>query len=242
VGADFRDRLYARYVSAFKGIAPRDASDLERRRAWSRIKILPLLQGVDRSAPLLELGCGPGDLLGLLREEGFGAAEGIDVSAEQVAIAAARGLPVRHGDALALLREARERYAAILAIDFFEHFTKDELLDLFPLVHEALRPGGVLLLQTPNGEGLFPNAVIYGDLTHVTIFTPGSLEHILTLAGFAEIRCFETGPAPKNLAGRLRGLAWSVIKLSAGLVRRIETGKAQRIWTENLICRCRRPL
>ena len=83
--------------------------------------------------------------------------------------------------------------------------------------------------------------MIYGDLTHMTIFNPGSLLQLLTLSGFDQIEFFETGPAPMGLTGRLRAhRPRSVIRGAASLVRRIETGKLQRIWTENMICRCRR--
>ena len=237
---DFRDKLYERYVSTFKGIEEPGPATLRSNEDWARRRILPLLSDVDPGAPVLELGCGQGEMLALLRSEGFESVHGVDISSEQVARAVARGLDVRTGEARQVLAAARSRFAAILAFDFFEHFTKDELLEILPLVHDALRPGGTLLLRTPNGDGLFPNQVVHGDLTHLTIFNEGSMGQVLRLHGFVDVECRETGPVPGNLVGWLRTLAWSVIRSLANLVRRIETGKTQRIWTENLICRARR--
>ena len=115
-------------------------------------------------------------------------------------------------------------------------------MGLAPLLFAALRPGGRLLVQTANGAGLFPSQVIYGDLTHVTIFSPQSLAQLLRSAGFSDLAFYETGPIPLRLRGRLDVALWSAIKLLANAVRSIETGKRQAIWTENFICLARKPL
>ena len=82
--------------------------------------------------------------------------------------------------------------------------------------------------------------MIYGDLTHLTIFTPQSLVQLLRLFDFEAFRFVETGPAPVGLKGRFRVLAWGFVKACLNLLRRIETGKAQSVWTENMICRATR--
>jgi SAM-dependent methyltransferase len=237
----FRAALYGRYVSAFKGRdAVLEGAALASFRAWWWYRLGPLLADLPRDARILELGCGAGHVLALLREHGFTRVEGVDVSAEQVELAVTRGVPARVGDARELLAAHDGNYAAILAFDFIEHFDRDELLDLAAAIRRALAAGGRLVLHTPNGEGLMPGQVIYGDLTHLTIFTPGSLEQLLRFAGFTDFAFSEAGPAPLGLRGILRVLAWKLVKLLAGVVRRVETGKRQAIWTETLFCRCRK--
>lgn len=238
--SNFRSELYRRYVSTFKGQAPRRVEeDLSGFFAWCDHKYAPLVEALPRDGAVLELGCGPGHMMTWLRRLGFTRIEGIDISAEQVDIALAAGLDASVADVFDVL-EGGKRWRAILALDFFEHFSKDELMRMMPAIRDALEPGGVLILQTPNGAGLFPHQIVYGDLTHMTIFTPESMRQLLTLSGFEDARFSETGPAPKDLKGRLRLLAWRGIRGTANLVRAIETGKTQQIWTENLICRCRR--
>jgi len=238
--SDFRTRLYERYDSAFKKTAEVETeAGVRSYWGWCSHKILPLLDGVDRRAPLLELGCGAGYLLALLKERGFGDVLGIDVSQEQVELATRRGVEARCEDANAFLADNSRRYDAIVALDFVEHFTKDELLDMLPRICSALSDNGILILQTPNGEGLFPNQVVYGDLTHLTILNPGSLEQLLNVTGFGEVVFRETGPVPNSATGFVRKLLWSLIRGAATAVRVIETGRRQRIWTENMLCRCR---
>lgn len=236
--SDFRRALYASYVSDFKRVEPA-ATARERQAywAWCERRYLPLLEGVHRDWPVLEVGCGPGQLLEFLGQRGFSRRVGIDLSEEQVRRAHVRQQPALVADALPFLRTQPGRFGLIVAVDVFEHFARDELIPLVQAIHAALRPGGVLLVQTANGQGLFPNQVIYGDLTHLTIFTPGSLGQLLRRSGFGELRFAETGPVPFRLRGRLNSMAWWAIRELASVVRQVETGKRQTVWTENFLCR-----
>ena len=190
---------------------------------------------------ILDVGCGSGLLLAYLARKGFRCAEGVDVSEEQIELAKARSLRVRCGDVFGFLEGRAEAFKAIIALDFVEHFTKEEALSLFALLFRTLKADGILLIQTPNGQGLFAGQVIYGDLTHCTIFTPESLSQVLRLAGFDQILFDETGPVPRSLTGALRLLLWNGIKRAASFIRLVEAGKRQNIWTENVICVCRKP-
>jgi SAM-dependent methyltransferase len=185
----------------------------------------------------LEIGCGAGGLLAYLERRGFSHARGIDISTEQIAHAHERGVHAEIGDAFDFLEHNQHPFAGILAVDVLEHFSRDELLRLAPLLHAALRPGGRLIVQTANGAGLFARQVIYGDLTHMTILTPDSLAQLLRPVGFGDFRFYETGPIPIRLRGKIDVALWTVLKTVANSVRSIETGKRQSIWTENFICR-----
>ncbi len=237
--ADFREQLYSRYVSAFKG--PRDDAQDLRWYRWAEYKFVPLLNGLSRESPILDIGCGAGQMLQLLRDHGFTNASGIDVSAEQVRLATDRGLNAAVDDVFRCLRESPASFDAISALDVVEHFDKSEQIPLFESIYTALRPGGRLIIETPNGEGLFAGQVIYGDLSHLTIFSEGSLSQLLRLLGFEEIEFYETGPTPKDLKGRVRGFLWRIVRLVANSARIIESGETQRLWTKNLICCCRKP-
>jgi len=232
---DLRAHLYRGYVSTFKG----EPADLlgEGAFIWWEHKYLPLLADLDRGAAILEVGCGSGGLLAYLVRRGFSHALGVDISAEQIALARRRGVDAEQHDALEFLKARSARFDAIIAVDVLEHFTRDELADLMARIFAALKPNGRLLVQTANGAGLFPGQVIYGDLTHQTIFTPESLGQLLRAVGFDALNCYETGPVPVRVRGKLDMALWTAIKAVASSVRHIETGKRQAIWTENFICR-----
>lgn len=237
---DFRGDLYGQYVSGFKALEkPMDARSFESYLKWCRFRLGPFLAQISRDAPVLEVGCGPGNLLLYLAREGFTKARGIDISPEQAQLAAERGLDVEVADVFDFLPRA-PKVQLVLAIDFIEHFEKDEVLELLRLFYGVLDRDGWLIIQTPNGQGLFPHQVIHGDLTHLTILSPSSLRQALHRAGFSDVRFKETGPVPKDIVGIGRVILWQVVKLAANLVRAIETGKTQSIWTENLICVARK--
>ena len=226
--------MYEGYVSTFKGEASSDSAGAV---AWWDHKYWPLLRDLPADAAILEIGCGNGALLAYLARRGFSHARGIDISAEQVALARRRGVRADVGELFAVLGDTPARLDALIAVDVLEHFSRDELARLAPLLAGALRPGGRLLVQTANGAGLLPGQVIFGDLTHLTIFTPPTLAQLLQPVGFVDLACYETGPIPIRLRGKIDVALWRGVKAIANAVRAIETGKRQAIWTENFICR-----
>jgi len=239
--SDFRTDLYNKYVTAYKGINTEYSTKaIQVYHDWCRAKILPQIRNVDPSAKILELGCGPGIFLNFLKNEGFLNAEGIDISTEQVQIAVKNEVKAQVSNVFEFLKEQPEKFQLIFALDFIEHFTKEELRQLIPFIFNALQPGGWFILQTPNGQGLFPGQVIYGDLTHLTIFTPDSLEQLLRLFKFTNFHFLETELATSNWKGKIRFLLWKFIKIILNLMRRIEMGKTQTIWTEAMLCFCQK--
>jgi 2-polyprenyl-3-methyl-5-hydroxy-6-metoxy-1,4-benzoquinol methylase len=238
---DFRSRFYERYVSQFKQTNAQESQhDRDAFARWSDARYRPYFNHLPNNAAILDLGCGHGRMLRYLRTSGYANVHGIDISAEQCAIAVADGLRAEEADIFEYLKTHPEEFDLIIAIDVVEHFTKDELLTMFDLVNGALKPNGTVLLQTANGEGLFPGHIMFGDLTHSTIFNPGSMEQLLKLTGFDLIRFSETAPLANGAKGELRVAAWSVITGIANLVRQVECGKTQAIWTENFITAARK--
>lgn len=237
----FRKAFYELYVSHFKQDYSRmSEAELARQREWARHKYLPLLEGLQPQSPILEIGCGPGYLLDFLKLSGFQNIEGIDISAQQIALAKARGHHVAVADVFAHLEGKQGAYDAIIAIDLFEHFRQDELLRLVPAIERALKPNGILLLQTPNGQGLFAPRIIYGDFTHLTIMTPNSMRQLLSLFAFSNFRFAESGPVPVGLKGRLRVMAWKCIRATLNLISQVECGQPGELWTMNMICAARK--
>ena len=145
-----RNRLYAAYASQHAGWGKGDTARLIYRR-----DIRPALPEAG-SGPVVDIGCGQGDLLRLLLADGYDAV-GIDVSPEQVAIARASGLDlIREGDYNEVLTERSGQLAAVMATDLLEHLTKPEVLETFDRVAAALMAGGVFIavyrtLEAPLG-------------------------------------------------------------------------------------------
>jgi len=240
--AELREVLYGSYRSGFKAVDGASPRPLTRSQtAALRQFIDPFLVGLPKSAAILDLGCGDGTLLAHLRASGFTNARGVDYSAEQVSAAQARGVSAEQGDLFETLAAAPAAFDAILVIDVVEHMTKPELARLGHLLREALRPGGLLVVQTPNGEGVGAGRIVYGDLTHETIFNESSLGQYLRAFGFTDLRFRETGPVPHSLPGRLRWIAWRGLRAAAQLASLVQTGHCPKVLTAVILAACRAP-
>jgi hypothetical protein len=143
-------------------------------------------------------------------------------------------------DAFETLPRHTEHYAAILALDFLEHFTREELPALLALIHNALKKEGILIIKTPNGTSPFAAEIVHDDLTHASVFGPASLSHLLHLSGFRDIQITESSPVPYGLKSSIRAILWAVVRWSANTLKRIESGRTQPVWSENMICCCRK--
>jgi O-antigen chain-terminating methyltransferase len=155
------------------------------------------------AAPVLDIGCGRGELLLMLREAGVDAS-GIEADAALVQAARRRGLDVIEGDALDSLRaQPDDSRGAITAIHLFEHFEVDRLQALLAEARRVLRPGGVLLVECPNPHCLRVGASLYWqDPTHLRPLLPESLELYLEAGGFQvlELEYLHPFPAEQRLS------------------------------------------
>jgi SAM-dependent methyltransferase len=142
----------------------------------------------ERTARILDIGCGPGALLLALREAGYTNAEGVDVDAPAVAAAVKRGLAVERIDSLdGFLSGRPASYDVAIMSHVLEHLPKPEIVPTLTRVRGALRPGGRLFLMVPNAQSSTGAYWAFEDFTHSTLFTSGSVLYVLRKAGFGEI-------------------------------------------------------
>lgn len=235
--SDIREQIYQKYHSQFNAELLKDPKkEITSLKKYYNARILPVIKQYPPDAKILEIGCGTGNLLEFLSENGFKNLTGIDISDEQIKLAKKSKLNVFVADVFKFLESSNSNYDIIFALDFIEHFQKIELQKLFSLVFDSLNREGTFFIRTPNGQGLHSTDIIYGDLTHMTIFNPVSLSQILKLTGFSDIIFFENPPIIKNLKGFLRVILWQIIKSIANLVKIVEIGAPQKIWTRDFYC------
>ena len=136
------------------------------------------------SAPVLDLGCGRGELLELLRSRGV---EAVGVEADRALVAGARrrGLRVIDGDVTAVLSEqADASWGGVVAMHLFEHLQPAQLLRCLGEIRRVLRPGGVLMAECPNPHSLrVGGSLFWLDPTHVRPLLPETLELFMLASG-----------------------------------------------------------
>jgi SAM-dependent methyltransferase len=138
-------------------------------------------------APVLDLGCGRGEFLTLLREAGI-EARGVDVDADMVAYARGEGLEVEHIGAVEYLETLEDGFlGGIFAAQLLEHLPAPTVVRLLELAAEKLRPGGLLVAETINPVSPIALRNYFADLTHAQPLVPETLELLARQAGFASV-------------------------------------------------------
>ncbi len=139
---EYKDRFYRAYYSSH--IVPRKGEfTLERFEAYARVfdRVWSGTLPADKSARILDAGCGSGSLVWWMQQRGYQQAGGIDVSAEQVATAHALGVRnVAEGDLIPYLAGKPGWYDRVILRDVIEHFTRDAIVDTLDTCRRALRP------------------------------------------------------------------------------------------------------
>lgn len=157
------------------------------------------LSDLQDSGPVLDLGCGRGELLLLLREAGI-EATGVEGDAALVEAATRRGLETIQGDVLDVLQKLdAESWGAVTAIHLFEHLHPATLAAVLAEIRRVLRPQGLLIAECPNPHTLRVGASLYWqDPTHQRPLLPETLELMLRAAGFRLDRRELMHPFPED--------------------------------------------
>lgn len=158
-------------------------------------RYLPYLQAIPAGAPVLDLGCGRGESLALLKDNGI-PGRGVDSSARMVQLCRERGLTAEVGDLFEVLSRVEEgSLGGVVSFHVIEHLPPGALDRLVRLAYRALRPGGVLILETPNPLSVVVAARNFWlDPTHIRPVHPESLRLMYELAGFDPIERLDLRP------------------------------------------------
>lgn len=146
---------------------------------------LPYFTGFQR---VLDIGCGNGEFLRLLQDAGH-TAVGVDIDPAMVEASRRQGLTAYEADVLTWLPTQAGHYDAIFSSNVIEHLDAPAVSALVAGAYQALRPGGLLLLGTPNPESAIVHFHEYWrDPTHVRLYSRQLLEFFFDNAGFVQVQ------------------------------------------------------
>ena len=226
--SSYRERIYKNYTQNIQNkpneFEPGAAGRLARARDYYLRGWLP----ESKQAKIVDLGCGAGELLYFFRQRAYENLCGVDVSPQQVEVATPVVPSVEMGNAIDFVEGAVGEYDLITAFDVIEHFQKHEVLRFLDGCQEALKPGGRLVLQTPNAETPWGTHHRYNDFTHEVCFNPNALTNLLQLCGLSEVEVRETGPVPAGYSAKssVRWMLWQGIRAVLKFYNVVETGNS----------------
>jgi O-antigen chain-terminating methyltransferase len=180
---------YVAFEDQFRGS---DEEIREKLRAY-----VPVFAG---ASDVLDVGCGRGEFLALLKVEGI-SARGVDANHEMAASARERGLDVEEGEALAYLSSRPDgSLGGLMASQVVEHLEPAYLMRLLETAHHKLRPGAPIVIETINPAcwlAFFSSYI--RDFTHVRPVHPETLQYLLRASGFGGVSIRYSAPVPEHM-------------------------------------------
>jgi 2-polyprenyl-3-methyl-5-hydroxy-6-metoxy-1,4-benzoquinol methylase len=147
-------------------------------------KVLP----ENKSAKILDIGCGFGQTLRALSGMGYTNIHGVDISDEAVQHCRDSGLKVEMvTDLASYMEENRQAYDFILMSHVLEHIEKTLIIPYVKAIKFMLKENGLFMVMVPNAQSNTDCYWAYEDFTHSTLFTTGSLYFVLLAGGFKEV-------------------------------------------------------
>lgn len=175
------DSLYVALEDHFRGAE----SVIKERQA----SYLPYIaSAVSTDVPLLDIGCGRGEWLAVLKDNNI-PASGIDSNIVCIEDCKSKGLSVVQADLLDALRNTPEdSLGAVTMFQVMEHLPFPVLVETFRLILRALKPGGVLIAEVPNAKNLRVSAgTFWIDPTHQRPLFPEFLQFLASELGFNSV-------------------------------------------------------
>ncbi|MBS0630726.1 MAG: methyltransferase domain-containing protein [Verrucomicrobia bacterium] len=194
----FYDERFARFYLAFENRYRGSEAEISQRLAI----YLPVLTEIAAppELPVLDLGCGRGEMLQLLRDAGL-KARGVDTNEEMLKRCRSAGHEVVSADAIAYLAKLPDGSCrAITAFHLIEHLPFPKLLELLQEARRVLVPGGALILETPSCHNLLVAATTFhSDPTHNHPLPATLMSFALEHTGFAAIELRFLHPYPEDM-------------------------------------------
>lgn len=137
---------------------------------------------------VVDLACGDADFVALLLAQGIDAV-GVDADVKTCADAQAKGLPVICQNVFDYLAAApSDSVDGIFSAHLVEHLAYPQVIELIQQAMRILRPGGRIVLVTPDCRSLFSHLEMYYlHFGHVSFYHPRLLRFLLEHEGFGDI-------------------------------------------------------
>ena len=186
----FLDAFYVSFEDRFRGTR----SDIHR-RLTVYLPYMQALQTGTETVSTLDLGCGRGEWLELLKTEGY-PAMGIDCNHLMIAECSELGLDVAEEDLFAHLSGRRNaELDVVTAFHVVEHLSLGDQITMLDEALRVLRPKGMVILESPNPQNIMVGACnFYYDPTHRNPIPPPILKYMAEARGFCDVSILELHP------------------------------------------------
>jgi len=152
---------------------------------------------------VLEIGCGKGVMLAMLKEKGI-KAYGIDLSDTSVKYCVGKGLDAICDDLLSHLQNLKnDSLGGIFCAHVIEHLKPDDAIKFVKQAYRVMKHKSKLVIVTPNAKDLRTTERFWLDVTHVRLYPEKLLRTLLQREGFHSIQTFSDKEPARNIFERV---------------------------------------
>lgn len=164
-------------------------------------QLIPYVEFFRETAPVLDLGCGRGEFLVLLKESGI-SSYGVDSDETACEAGRRRSLRIIKEDLVEHLRQIPDRsLGGIFSARVIEFLPANRQMELISLCSTKIKPGGVLIVETTNPDSRRGHGRIsYLDPTHLLPVPPELMKSALETNGFQGVKIMVFAPVEERLA------------------------------------------
>ncbi|MGJ5673551.1 MAG: methyltransferase domain-containing protein [Nostochopsis sp.] len=184
------DSFYTAFEDRFRG-----SCEEIKNRLTTYIPYIEKAIAATENAAILDIGCGRGEWLELLSERGM-KSSGVDINTTMVQCCQEKGLNAAKEDGLLYLRNIEANsLAGLTAFHVIEHLSLQDFISLIDEALRVIRPGGIVIFETPNPENLIVGACnFYIDPTHRNPIPPPTAQFLLENRGFSHVQIHRLHP------------------------------------------------
>lgn len=172
--------FYLSFENKFRG-----SKALIKSRQEKYLSFITPFKEIKKNIRALDIGCGRGEWLEILSENGFNA-YGVDTDEGMVEYSKNKGFKIKAKDGISELKSLKDNSLEIItAFQVVEHMDFNDVIELCVQAERVLTPNGILILETPNPDNLVVGTHWFHlDMTHKKPIPPTLLEYLTTYLGF----------------------------------------------------------
>lgn len=170
----------------------------------------------NKNADIIDIGCGYGHLMQLVKNAGYSNVYGIDIEKESLNYCRKNNLNVEEIVTVQdYAKTTSKKFDFAIMTHVIEHIKKEKVIETLAAVKSLLKKDGVLYIATPNAHSRSGCYWAYEDFTHEHIFTAGSFYYVLKAAGFENVEFVDPDGLENSRFIFLKKLLLNVYKLNA---------------------------
>ena len=187
---------------------------------------------------VLDIGTGNGHLVRYMLDQGAGRITSVEIyptlyQRAKSVFDANQNVSIYQANIFDFLQQKRSEYDIVVCFDVIEHLPQNEGITLASLIYESLSPKGLCIFRTDNMANIFVGAYSrYMDITHQTGFTEFSLSHLMSFAGFTNIKIIDPSFQPFSRLARNYWLS----RLIQSLLIRIQDRRIPKCLHKDIVC------